>query len=275
MSVVFFFSGGASSMKAVLESPEHGNLYRVIGAVTNRSEKMAEKGWGVAMDHGIKPVYINPDDFDTREKFYEEVTNVVDEIGPEIVGFSGFLKKYSIVCDPFLRKYKNRILNVHPGNLALVTLFSAGKAIDIGRYGIARNKKDLGNKEWGYAEMLFDSGYERIYTGDDAVRMAVLFGEDNVRSSIHVIEKKVDGGKIVLRSNPKEVDTEYVERMLARNAYGRIVEYAGRLQEEMKTDCDAPAFIRTLELMGLRRLEINDDFVSLNGEILPYGGYQM
>ena len=44
MQTVFFFSGGASGMKAVLESPDHGSVYRVSGAVTNKPKAEAAKG---------------------------------------------------------------------------------------------------------------------------------------------------------------------------------------------------------------------------------------
>jgi folate-dependent phosphoribosylglycinamide formyltransferase PurN len=42
----------------------------------------------------------------------------------------------------------------------------------------------------------------RKYTGDHAVRDAILAGEEYIRSSTHIIEEKVDYGKILLISAP-------------------------------------------------------------------------
>jgi len=275
MDIVFFFSGGASSMHAVLESPEHGRIYRVAGAVTNRPEREAARGWDIARQHGIEPLYVSPGKFSTREDFYSYVADAVDEMRPDVIGLSGFLRKYSIISEPFLGRYRNRIFNVHPADLAIVYYPERRKPIELGRDGIEKTKKHLGKMEWRHARRFIDSGFERLYSGDDAVTMAVLFGENELRSTVHVVEEKVDGGKILVRSQPKEVDAAYVERMLSRNAYSRIAHYASCLQDEMKRDCDGPAFIKSLELKAAGRLDIKDNFVTLDGEPLPYGGYLM
>ena len=47
---------------------------------------------------------------------------------------------------------------------------------------------------------------ERKYTGDDAVRDALLAGEEYIRSSTHIIEEIVDAGRILMISSPLKVD---------------------------------------------------------------------
>jgi phosphoribosylglycinamide formyltransferase-1 len=275
MDVVFFFSGGASSMKAVLESPGHGKLYRVAGAFTNMPRGEAEKGYGIAEEHGLKVEFLDPDaGFRGRKHFYREVLPKVAEMEPDVVGLSGFLGKYSIIGDPLLAAYRNRILNVHPADLAVVAK-SEGRQpwrpLDIGRNVIREIRLYLNNVLYGKS----DRDFRRLYTGDDAVTMAVLFGEDDVCSTIHSVTEELDGGPILVQSKRLPVETEYVEKMLGRNAIGKVVEYAHELQGRMKSECDGPAFCKALELLAAGRMGIDDDFVTLDGEILPYGGFQM
>jgi folate-dependent phosphoribosylglycinamide formyltransferase PurN len=274
MNVVFFFSGGASSMKAVLESSEHGTFYQVVGAITNRSQEKAERGWGIANDHGIKPIWFDPKKYETREKFYEAVTYTVEEMRPDIIGLSGFLYKYSLIANPFLRVYKNRILNVHPADLAIIYKAQEGKhPLDIGRDKLV--KRNEVNSLPDSVKTLIKSGWRRIYTGDDAVNMAVLFGEKEICSSIHSVTEDCDAGPILVQSKREVVDREYVEKMLKRNAFDRIATYAHDLQEKMKTECDGPAFCKALELLAKGNIGIDDNHVTLDGKILPYGGYQI
>ncbi len=276
MNVVFFFSGGASSMKAVLESPDHGSLYKVVGAVTNRPREKAERGWGVADDHDIDTVYINPFEFEERRDFYQQVTDVVDEMNPEVVGLSGFLKKHSIIVDPFLTKYENNIWNVHPADLAIYTFFPNNEnAIDIGRAGVQKGRMDLGDRPRHLIKRDLDYRYMPAFRGDDAVRMAVLLGEDKVCSTIHVVEKEVDRGKIVVRSPHLDVDTKFVNKYINRNNYEIVMDYGGELQDRMKTECDVSAFLKALELKAKGLLEVKDDLVYYDGKVLPFGGFKM
>ena len=56
------------------------------------------------------------------------------------------------------------------------------------------------------ADLTATEGEKRKYTGDDAVRDAILAGERQLRSSTHIIEEKVDYGKILMVSPPLDVD---------------------------------------------------------------------
>lgn len=275
MRVLFFFSGGASSMKAVLESPEHGKIYQVVGTFTNRPEERAAKGYAIAKDHDIRRFYIDPNLFPSREGFYKEVTSVVDDVGPDIVGFSGFLGKYSIIVDPFLSAYKNRIINVHPADLSIIAFLEGRKPWNVGRDGVKRNKKYVGDFDYKEAVKLIKSGWKKLYTGDDAVNMAAFFGESNACSTIHSVVEEEDMGSILVQSKKMPINTKFVDKMLGRNASDRVADYAHKLQERMKTECDGPAFCKALELLGTGRMGIDDDHATLDEEDLPYGGYQM
>jgi folate-dependent phosphoribosylglycinamide formyltransferase PurN len=277
MKVVFLFSGGASSMKAVLESPGHGELYRVVAAVTNRPEEKAPVGWDIARNYDLGPMFINPFRYKKREDFYKYVTSSLDLIGPHVVGLSGWLKKFSIISDPLLSvpRYKDRIFNVHPARMGIVVPFESKQAWNRGRDEVMRKKRDISHLDIEDALEFIRDGWKRLYIGDDAVSMSALFGEKETCSTIHVIEEEIDGGKIVVQSKRKPIDTEYVEEKLARNALGEVISYAHGLQDEMKEECDGPAFIEFLELAATGRLGIGSKTVFLDWEPLPYGGYQM
>ncbi len=274
MNVVFLFSGGASSMKYVLESPRHNKLFHVVGALTNKPEEEVNKGWDIAKNYGIKPMYIDPGKHFTRKDFYAAVKEAVDEIKPDVVGLSGFLGKYSIIVDPFLDSYT--ILNVHPARLDIIAFLDGKSPWDLGRDEVRKRREDVGNHDSKrIAELIEKNGYERLYRGDDAVTMAVFFGENEVCSSVHFVRKRVDQGEIAVQSKRMRIDTEYVEKMLKRNALDKIVEYASGLQNTMKTECDGPAFEKTLELAAMGRLGTDHITVFLDEKELPYGGYQL
>jgi folate-dependent phosphoribosylglycinamide formyltransferase PurN len=277
MRVVFFFSGGASSMEAVLESPEHGQLYEVVRAFTNRSRRRAEKGYGIAEAHGVPVVHLRTKDYDSREQYYEEAVGpALREIGPDVIGLSGFLKKYSFMPEQFVRgEYRCRILNVHPAEMSIIADLGGMRAIDIGRDGINRSKRYDANTKWQDVNKLIENGWERVYRGGDAVNTAVLFGESEVCSSVHSVTEVLDGGPVLVQSERLPVDTESVEGWLDRNAFDMVGDYAHELQGEMKTTCDAPAFIRALGLLASGKLKIHDDHVEYGGKDLPYGGYQL
>jgi hypothetical protein len=124
-------------------------------------------------------------------------------------------------------------------------------------------------------KFLSSGKWRRLYTGDDAVGMAVLFGESEVCSTIHSVTAECDGGPILVQSKRLAVDKGFVDKMLARNAFDKISNYAHELQGKMKVECDGPAFCEALRLLGEGRLGIGDDFATLDGDMLPYGGYQM
>ena len=274
MDVIFFFSGGASSMQGVLESPDHGRIYRVVGALTNRTEKQAAKGYDIARQFGVEVVHLDPQDFDSRVDFYRAVAERVDAFEPDVVGLSGWLKKYSMISDPFLTAYGNRIVNVHPADLSVLAELNGQHPLDIGRKNLKISRAANTNHD-RVRIYRADRGWERMLTGDDAVNLAVLLGEKEVCSTIHSVTDECDGGPILVQSKRFPVDTGFVDEMLRRNALDRIADYAHGLQGEMKTKCDKPAFCTALKLLAESTVGIANDFVTRDDKPMPYGGYQM
>lgn len=272
MKVAFFFSGGASSMKAVLESPEHRKLYNVVGALTNTDPGVSKKGRDVADQFKIPYVYLKPYHFQKRRDFYEAVTREMGEMKADVIGLSGWLEKYSIISDPLLEEYKKRILNVHPARLSIVAYLQGKRPLELGTDELKKRRRDL---QGITTEKHLAQGWKRLYTGDDAVNMAVLFGEEDVCSTIFSVDSGEDTGVILVQSQRHPVDRKYVDKMLNRNAFDKVMEYGHDLQNRTKIECDGPAFCKALELLGRGRMEVFDDHVDLDGKHLPYGGFQM
>lgn len=93
------------------------------------------------------------------------------------------------------------------------------------------------------ADLSIMEGTARKYTGDHAVKDALLAGERQLRSSTHLIEQRVDYGRILMRSAPLEVQ-------LPPNfdpAYTGLVEKVAKAhQEKLKERGDWKIFPRTL-----------------------------
>ena len=60
---------------------------------------------------GIPTQVIRTQDFENRIKFDAEISKHIERYAAELVVLAGFMKLFQ---PPFVRKYRNRILNVHP-----------------------------------------------------------------------------------------------------------------------------------------------------------------
>ena len=60
---------------------------------------------------GIPTQVIRTQDFENRIKFDAEISRQIERYAAELVVLAGFMKLFQ---PPFVRKYRNRILNVHP-----------------------------------------------------------------------------------------------------------------------------------------------------------------
>ncbi len=127
-----------------------------------------------------------------RKYYYEHLLSIISEYEPDIILLSGYMLA---ITEPLLGHYP--IINVHPADL--------------------RIKGANGKPK---------------YVGDDAVTLAIQSGEKSTASTIHVVEKEVDCGRIICVSPPLPV------------APGVSVK---EHQNAMKEACDGPAYKLALE----------------------------
>lgn len=105
-------------------------------------------------------------DMAVREEFDAETVKALGPFGVSLAAYAGYM---SIATKPLIDAFLG--VNVHPADLSL--------------------KNPDGT---------------RTYTGDHAVRDAILAGENYIRSSTHIVEEKVDNGKILMISGPLRVE---------------------------------------------------------------------
>ena len=60
---------------------------------------------------GIQTHVVRTQDFENRVDFDAEISRLIEHYAAELIVLAGFMKLFQ---SPFVRKYQNRIINVHP-----------------------------------------------------------------------------------------------------------------------------------------------------------------
>lgn len=273
MRVAVFFSGGASSMQAMLKDPNHGVLYEIAAAFTNKDDC---PGVGIAREAGIPLVRrnfrkfceekgIDSRDLQQRSTYYEAVIRDLAPYSPDIVCLSGFTGAGSIIVDPFLSEYADRILNVHPADLAILASRECA--------GCSVRRLYAGNLPSEQVQFLMaDNRLERKYKGEDAVYDAVISGEEYTRSSVHIAREEFDEGPLLVQSKKFPAKKEWIEEKIRQRNFRPIRKYADELQETMKWHGDGPAYLKALQLISQGKVAVEESTVYVEGEKLPYRG---
>jgi phosphoribosylglycinamide formyltransferase-1 len=105
-------SGRGSNLQAILDAIAGGRCpARVAVVVSDRKDAPALDR---ARRAGIRAVCLDPHAFPDRVAFDEAVAAVLDEHGVALVCLAGYMR---ILSPEFVRRYRARILNVHPALL--------------------------------------------------------------------------------------------------------------------------------------------------------------
>ena len=144
--VAVLVSGGGTNLQAIIDAQSSGIIRDGEVVVVVSSSKKAY-ALTRAEKNGIKGVYA---------KTEAEILNALEESGAELIVLAGFLK---ILSKDFIRKYENRIINIHP---SLIPSF-CGK----GAYGLHVHE------------------------------MALDYGVKVTGATVHYVNEIPDGGKII------------------------------------------------------------------------------
>jgi phosphoribosylglycinamide formyltransferase-1 len=126
---------------AVLCSGKGTNLQAIINAVKRRKIKanlklvLGDKQNAFCLKRarkaGIKTVFIDSKKYKGRKRFDQEVIKHLIQEDIDLIVLAGFMR---ILSDYFIKKYRNRIINIHP---ALLPSFKGAKGIkDAYEYGV-------------------------------------------------------------------------------------------------------------------------------------------
>jgi len=112
--ITVLISGRGSNLAALLDAMRDGALggtiTRVIANVPDAP------GLDVARTHGVAATLLDNRDFATREAFDAALADAIDAQRPDLVVLAGFMR---VLGAPFVRRFADRLLNVHPSLLPL------------------------------------------------------------------------------------------------------------------------------------------------------------
>jgi len=246
MRVVGFMSGAGTNLMKIIEhqkkaEAENGSCsYQVTAVFTDNPQSNAEK---IAMRFDL-PLVVNDimafyasrgksdkKDLSIRVDFDNKTVDLLKDVDLDTVAMAGYM---SIITEPILETFKGRMVNVHPGDL--------------------RIRKENG---------------ERLLTGDYAVGKAIKLGFSHIRATTHMVGKEVDGGEILMLSDPVPVrlpDGVTVEMLRDPKNHELFRKIADRHQDRLKELGDWKIFPKTLELLAEGRYSLIGGAVHLDGE---------
>lgn len=166
LRVVVCVSGGGTNLQAIIDGVAQGAIFntRLVRVISNNPGVKALERAEAA---GIENVCVSPKDYGDRAQFEEALVRCVEEAEPDLIVLAGFMVK---VPDALIRKYENRIINVHP---SLIPSFCG-----TGYYGLRVHEAVLarGVKITGATVHFVDGGMD---TGPIIMQKAVEVHEDD------------------------------------------------------------------------------------------------
>ena len=109
-------SGRGSNLQAIIDAIAAGGLDAKIAVVV--SNKPNAPGLERAKRAGIETLYINHEDYGSREQFDLAVVDELKKRDVALVCLAGFMRLLSAA---FVKAFPNRILNIHPSLLPAFT----------------------------------------------------------------------------------------------------------------------------------------------------------
>ncbi len=129
MNIAIFCSGSGTNLQAMIDNVGSGYIPAAIALVV--SDNKAAFALKRAKKAGIETLVLDPKDFATREAFDKEVIKNLQRKKVGLVVLAGFMR---LLSRSFIKKYENRIMNIHP---SLLPSFKGTRGIkDALEYGV-------------------------------------------------------------------------------------------------------------------------------------------
>ena len=164
-------SGGGTNLQALIDQIEQKKLPKAVIEVVISSRKDAY-ALERAGNHGIKAIVISPKEYADSEQFAQALTEALEQNNIDLIVLAGYLY---ILPENLVKKYKNRIINVHP---SLIPAFCGE-----GYYGLKVHRAVLnrGVKVTGATVHFVDEGTD---TGPIILQKAVEVQEGDTPESL-------------------------------------------------------------------------------------------
>ena len=112
MNIAVFCSGEGTNLQAIIEAVQAGDIKAKISLVI--SDNKEAPALQRAKKAGIRAVFVNSEEFSSREEFEKKLIVYLQEENVGLIALAGFMRMLSPF---FVRKYPNKIFNIHPGLL--------------------------------------------------------------------------------------------------------------------------------------------------------------
>jgi len=127
-NIAVFASGRGTNFSAIIKALKRGKIKANLSLLV--SDNPGAGAIKIAKQNGIKAVLVKRENFTAKEAFENEIIRHLKENKINLIVLAGFMR---ILSPLIVKKYKNRILNIHP---ALLPSFKGAHAIkDAFSYG--------------------------------------------------------------------------------------------------------------------------------------------
>ncbi len=120
--IAILLSGRGSNFEAIYKNSIIGDSPFEIAVVV--SDKRKAKGLKTADDLGIPAYFIRPRDFSSKDEYEKNLIELFEKFKIDLVCLAGFMR---IISPILIKKYPNRIINIHPSLLPLFPGLDAQK----------------------------------------------------------------------------------------------------------------------------------------------------
>lgn len=205
--VTVLFSGRGTNMASLIQASMAPDFPAVIThAITNVP---SAGGLEIADYHNIPANVIDHKDFESRQAHETALAEIVGEGKPDIICLAGYMR---ILTDDFVKKYRGKILNIHP------SLLPAFKGVDTHHRALVEGVRIHGATVHFVNETL-DGGQiiaqvaVPVFSGDDDDSLAnrVLEAEHELYPhALGLVASgaiRLSGSRVVIDSKPENDDT--------------------------------------------------------------------
>ena len=167
MKIAVLASGSGSNLQVLIDQLHCDENSGIEIAVVIGDRKNAY-ALTRARNAGVSTYFVDAKNFPDREAFDAEISRLIELHDTEVIVLAGYMKLFQ---SPFVRKYRNRIINIHP---SLLPAFPGAHPVpDTLNYGV---------KVTGVTVHFVDEG---IDTGPIIAQVTVPISDDDDEESLH------------------------------------------------------------------------------------------
>lgn len=164
-NIAIFCSGKGTNLQAIINQVRKSRLNANISLVI--SDRRDSFSLTRAKRAGIEALFIDPERFSTRAGFEKEIRRNLKKHRIDLIVLAGFMRMLSL---GFVKRYRNRILNIHP---ALLPSFKGTSGI--------KDALDYGVKITGPTVHFVDEGMD---SGPIILQSAVKVRDNDTEESL-------------------------------------------------------------------------------------------